>query len=228
MDKTVDDLTATEVTTPDEPAAGGDGKGDESDKVAQGGPEAPEESGVEGGKKGAEGVAPMEEEEPEGETEPETVEATTSVARQVDTWFILAELRTKPTSQQKGQYVKHAVQDELKGKHLTSEPLAQSVVGGEERVKTVMRGMKDDQSKEVAEALKLGRYGIITTNGDFAGMGAGFVVPKDFPVNGLVRHMNLIMPAEDYVYMAEIGEYYKMGGGDTDTKGKIIVGTRHS
>ena len=87
--------------------------------------------------------------------------------------------------------------------------------------------MTDDKTKEVAEGLKLDRYSIITTNGDIAGMGAGFVVPKDFQVNGIVRFLNSILPEGEHVYMSEIGEY-KLGGSDADTKGKIMVGTRYS
>ena len=150
MDKTVDKPTADEETMPDAPAAGRDGKVDESNKEGQSkSGEAPEEDDDKGGKDNAGGAVLMEEGEPEGEeAEPK------SVAKQGGTRFIIADDKGKATSKQKGQFVKQIVQPLLEGKHLTSEPLSAIVLDGEEHVMTVMRSMKDDGTKKVVETLR--------------------------------------------------------------------------
>ena len=58
-------------------------------------------------------------------------------------------------------------------------------------------------------------------------MDAGFIVPKNFKVNGIVRlFLDKILPEGEVVFLAEIGAY-KMGG-DSVTKDKIMIGTRFS
>ena len=71
------------------------------------------------------------------------------VAKQVLTHFVLADNMVRSTGQQKGQLVKQIVKSKLDGKHLTSEPVSASVVGGEEHVTTVMRSMRDPETMEV-------------------------------------------------------------------------------
>ena len=56
-------------------------------------------------------------------------------------------------------------------------------------------------------------------------MGAGFILPKGYKVNEIVRFLYNILPEGEVVILAEIG-LFKMGG-DTDTKDKIMIGTKY-
>ena len=75
----------------------------------------------------------------------------------------------------------------LDGKELTTGPVAINVVDGEEHVVTTMRSMKDPRTMEVVAALKQERVSIRTTCGKFEVMGAGFILPKGYKVNEIVR-----------------------------------------
>ena len=113
----------------------------------------------------------------------------------------------------------------LDGKELTTEPVAINVVDGEEHVVTTMRSMKDPKTMEVVAALKQERASIRTTCGEFGVMGAGFILPKGYKVNEIVRFLYNILLESKVVVLAEIG-LYKMGG-DIDTKDKLMIGTKY-
>ena len=57
-------------------------------------------------------------------------------------------------------------------------------------------------------------------------MEAGFIFPKNYKVNGVVRFLDRILPEGEVVFLADMGAY--MMGGDSVTKDKIMLGTRFS
>ena len=212
-DKTVGDRTAAEAPMSDRPAGGGDGKGDKRDKDVQGEPAGhvaePEGGDGEKGKDNTAGEAPMEEVSTEEmEEEPKTR------APHVQTFFVISTNKSKMTAGQKGQLVKGMVNEVLEAKELMAEPVAVNILDGEEHVGTMMLSMKDLRTRLVVVTLQL--IGIRTTSGEFEIMGSGFILPKGYKWNEILRFLYNNLPEGEVVVMAKIG-LYKMGGNVAST-----------